>query len=200
MKENKMNKITYRLMSFIALITMIFINHHAAMALAASNTRKIEQHPVLLFSNMYYVSTTGSDTNTGTNSAPFKTFAKAVSVLQAGDTLQVVAGTYNETLTLSTSGTSAAPITVIGNGAILNMQGLTQNGITISGSYINVSRFEVIGAIDFGIHVTGKNVKVENNILHDNVTKNGVGTCGISTSWGSAVKVKVGGENTIIRN
>src|SRR5438034_4718043 len=65
---------------------------------------------------------------------------------------------------------------------------------------MNASRFEITGATDFGIHITGKNVKVENNSVHDNVTKNGVGTCGISTSWGSAVKVKVGGENTTIRN
>src|SRR5258706_3275413 len=132
MKENKMNKITYRLMSFIALITMIFINHHAAMALAASNTRKTEQHPVLLFSNMYYVSTTGSDTNTGTNSAPFKTFAKAVSVLQAGDTLQVVAGAPKENTTLSTSRPLAPPLPLSGDGAILNTQGVLQHPATHS--------------------------------------------------------------------
>ncbi len=35
----------------------------------------------------YYVSPTGSDSNPGTNTAPFLTFAKGVSMLQPGDTL-----------------------------------------------------------------------------------------------------------------
>jgi hypothetical protein len=142
----------------------------------------------------------GSDTNSGSLSAPFKTFAKAASVLQAGDTLQVMAGVYIEPLTISRSGISSAPITIVGNNSILNMQGINANGLTVSGSYVNVSKFEVIGATDFGILVTGKYVTVENNVVHDNVTRNGTGTCGISSSWGSALKVKVGGENTTIRN
>lgn len=151
-------------------------------------------------SNIYYVSTVGSDTNSGTFSAPFKTFARAVSVLRPGDTLHAQAGTYYESLTLSTSGTESAPITVIGNGATLNMEGAKANGIAISGNHVRVSKFEVIGARDFGIVVTSKNVLVENNIIHDNVTRNGVGTCGLSTSWGSGLKVRVGGENITIRN
>jgi hypothetical protein len=151
-------------------------------------------------SGTYYVSPTGSDSNPGTASAPFKTFTKAVSALTAGSILQVAAGTYAESLTIASSGTPDAPITVTGNGAILNVQGAKPNGISISGSYIKVSGFEVIGATDFGILVTGKHVVVENNVVHDNVTRNGVGVCGLSTSWGSALKVKVGGENTIIRN
>jgi parallel beta helix pectate lyase-like protein/uncharacterized protein DUF1565 len=178
-----MNTIAYRLMSFVMALALAFGINHRALALA----------------NTYYVGIAGSDTNAGSSTAPFKTFAKAVSVLAAGDTLQVLAGTYTETLTLSTPGTETAPITVIGDGAVLNMQGVKQNGITISGSYINVSGFEVSGATDFGILVTGRRVTVENNNVHDNVTKNGVGTCGISTAWGSAVKIKVGGENTTIR-
>lgn len=151
-------------------------------------------------SNTYYVSSTGSDSNSGSSTAPFKTFPRAVSSLQPGDTLQVLPGTYGDILTLSTSGLEGAPITVIGDGAILNMQGVNANGIVVSGSYIRVSGFEVTGATDFGILVTGRNVTIENNRVHDNVTRNGVGTCGTSMSWGSAVKVKVGGQNTTIRN
>lgn len=187
-----MNKTIYRVMSFIVAIALAFGGNKATLVSASSDA--------LNSTNIYYVGTTGSDTNTGSISAPYKTFAKAVSVLQAGDTLHVMKGTYTETLTLLTSGTAAMPITIIGNGAILNMQGVNQNGITIKGSYINVSGFEVVGAIDFGIYITGRNVTIENNILHDNVTKNGIGTCGISSSWGSGLKVKMGGENTTIRN
>jgi len=42
--------------------------------------------------SIYYVSPTGSDTNPGTSSAPFKTFAKANSVLTEGSTLNIYAG------------------------------------------------------------------------------------------------------------
>lgn len=195
-----MNKTIYRLISFIAACTLALGGYYNALASTMSGAAQSGNQNAMLTTNNYYVSTTGSDTNPGTATLPFKTFAKAVSFLTAGSTLQVMAGTYTETLTLSTSGSASTPITVIGNGAIMNMQGLKANGIVVSGSYINLSGFEAIGATDFGILVTGKNVLVENNIVHDNVTRNGVGTCGLSTTWGSALKVKAGGENITIRN
>src|SRR5687768_18517328 len=42
----------------------------------------------------YYLSTTGSNSNSGTSSAPWKTFSFAVAQLQAGDTLLLKDGTY----------------------------------------------------------------------------------------------------------
>jgi len=44
----------------------------------------------------YYVATTGSDSNPGTQAAPFKTLAKGSRALAAGDTLFIRGGTYNE--------------------------------------------------------------------------------------------------------
>lgn len=46
----------------------------------------------------YYVATNGKDSNPGTSSAPFRTIAQGVSVLQPGDTLLIREGTYKETL------------------------------------------------------------------------------------------------------
>jgi parallel beta-helix repeat protein len=46
----------------------------------------------------YYVATAGSDANPGTESAPFGTIDKGVSVLQAGDTLYIRQGTYDATI------------------------------------------------------------------------------------------------------
>ncbi len=184
-----MNKSVYRFLSLIAVFALTFAGYDRAIASSS-----------LQIANTYYVSASGSDSNPGTQAAPFKTFAKATSVLIPGDMLQVVTGTYFETLNVSASGTAATPITVVGNNSVLNMQGINANGIAISGNYIRVSGFEITRATDFGILITGKYVTVERNNIHDNVTRNGVGTCGISTSWGSALKVKVGGENSIIRN
>lgn len=188
-----MNKALFRLMSVVLSLSMMLGGYVSANALSAYGS--------ILAPKLIYVSPSGNDSNSGSAASPFKTFSKAVSALAAGDTLQVMAGTYNETLTLSVSGTASAPITVVGSGAILNMQGAKANGIVVSGSYINVSGFEVTGAADFGITVSGTYVVVENNVVHDNVTNNGVGTCGSASSgWGSAVKVRVGGANTTIRN
>ena len=46
--------------------------------------------------NTYYVSTTGSDSNPGTQSQPWRTVQKAVDTVQAGDTVFIAAGTYVE--------------------------------------------------------------------------------------------------------
>ncbi|WP_240099081.1 InlB B-repeat-containing protein [Thermomonas flagellata] len=47
----------------------------------------------------YYVAVDGNDGNNGTSpSTPFATFAKAVSVVQAGDTVLIKAGTYHQVL------------------------------------------------------------------------------------------------------
>jgi parallel beta-helix repeat protein len=63
----------------------------------------------------YYVSLTGSDSNPGTQSQPFKTFARAVKPLRAGDTLYIRGGTWTQQLDLmNTSGTSSAWIKISG--------------------------------------------------------------------------------------
>ena len=58
----------------------------------------------------YYVSTTGSDTNTGGAADPFLTVDKGVSVAGSGDTVNVAAGTYVETSTVS----PGAAISIVG--------------------------------------------------------------------------------------
>ena len=60
----------------------------------------------------YYVSTTGSNSNSGTSLAsPFLTIQQAANRAQAGDNVYVEGGTYRETVTVANSGTAAAPIT-----------------------------------------------------------------------------------------
>ena len=49
-------------------------------------------------SGEYYVDVTGDDANLGTASSPFRTIQKAVSVVRAGETVFVKAGTYAENL------------------------------------------------------------------------------------------------------
>ena len=61
----------------------------------------------------HFVSTSGSDSNNGTSeSLAFKTITKGVGVLDPGDVLCVREGTYNESFTVTRSGTASSYITI----------------------------------------------------------------------------------------
>ncbi|WP_297906684.1 hypothetical protein [Thiomonas sp.] len=68
----------------------------------------------------YYVSTTGSDSNNGLSpQTAFATPQKAASVVQAGDTVLIAAGTYRSTIKMTNyaSGTAGKPITFGSDGS-----------------------------------------------------------------------------------
>jgi hypothetical protein len=60
----------------------------------------------------FYVSTSGSDSNPGTLSAPWRTVQKAMNTLQPGQIAYVRAGTYSQNLLMKRAGTPSAPITI----------------------------------------------------------------------------------------
>jgi hypothetical protein len=60
----------------------------------------------------YYVSPSGNDAWPGSPTQPFATIQFAVGRLMAGDTLYVGGGDYHETVSVGSSGTAAAPITI----------------------------------------------------------------------------------------
>jgi hypothetical protein len=65
----------------------------------------------------YYVATTGADSNPGTMSQPFRSIARGVSSLNAGDTLYIRDGTWTEQIDMQVpnkSGTEGNYITVAG--------------------------------------------------------------------------------------
>jgi hypothetical protein len=60
----------------------------------------------------FYVATTGNDSNPGTStSAPWRTIQHAMSSATPGSTVNIMAGTYQERLTMDVSGTSGSYIT-----------------------------------------------------------------------------------------
>ena len=62
----------------------------------------------------YYVATTGTNSNSGTSSQPFRSVAYAVSKMVAGDTTYVRGGAYNEgMIAFRRSGTQSAPIKLL---------------------------------------------------------------------------------------
>lgn len=58
-----------------------------------------------------FVSTSGSDTNSGTMQAPWATFQKAANTAKPGDTVYISGGTYKQRFQVNVNGTAAAPIT-----------------------------------------------------------------------------------------
>ncbi len=137
---------------------------------------------------VYYVSTAGNDNNAGTLSAPWRTIQKAANTVKAGDTVQVRAGTYNEIITMKTSGNATsgyitfqnypgeAPI-VDGTGLAVGSSG--QTGLfSLEGTfnYIIIQGFEIRnysssakGKVPVGIDFegAGSNVEILNNHIHN---------------------------------
>ena len=138
----------------------------------------------------YYVSTTGSDSNPGTITSPWRTIQHAANSVQAGATVYVRGGVYTESVNISVSGSAAGgPITFQsypGETAILDGTGLTpptsgtQGLISIDGqSYVTIQQFEIrnyqtssASATPAGIWVSGSgsNIQLLNNVVHNIVT------------------------------
>jgi len=69
--------------------------------------------PVSAHAATFYVATTGNDSSPGTSSQPFRTIARGVSLLNAGDTLYIRSGTWTEQINLSSkSGSPGNYITI----------------------------------------------------------------------------------------
>lgn len=144
----------------------------------------------------FYVAKTGSDSNSGSITAPWLTIQHAANTVSAGATVYVEAGTYNEVVNFPNSGTVSAPITFAsypGQTAIIDGTGVTcctsnppssgnetEGLITIvNGSYITVSGFEIrnfttssSAATPAGVWITGSGAGVQllNNLVHNITT------------------------------
>jgi hypothetical protein len=137
---------------------------------------------------VYYVSTGGNDNNAGTLSAPWRTIQHAANTVKAGDTVEVEGGTYNEIVTMKTSGNATqgyitftnyagqSPI-VDGTGLAVGASG--QTGLfSLEGtfSYIIIQGFEIRnysssakGKVPVGIDFegAGSNIEILNNHIHN---------------------------------
>ena len=109
--------------------------------------------------NIYYVSTTGNDSNPGTETLPWKTIQKAANTLVAGDTVLVRGGVYDvpnngNPIILKNSGTASQYITYKAHpGETVTIQGnYPQSGSSVwygilgrGKSYIVIDGFTIKG-------------------------------------------------------
>ena len=142
---------------------------------------------VALAGTTYFVSTTGSNSNNGlTTGTAWRNIQYAASHVQAGDTVNIMGGIYNETVNIPSSGSASAgsitfqnypgqTATVDGTG--LGIPGGQFGLINIaSQSYIIVRGLEVRNYktssrrnVPVGVYVTGagSNLQLLNNHIHD---------------------------------
>ena len=66
------------------------------------------------FASEIFVSTSGSDSNSGSKTAPYKTLQKAVDSAAAGDTIRVLPGIYRNNITITTKATADKPLKIVG--------------------------------------------------------------------------------------
>ena len=155
----------------------------------------------------YYVATTGNDANAGTEAQPFRMIQKALNTVQAGGTVYIKNGTYQEALTMKTSGTADNYITITNyqndsaiidgnNGAIgrlLDVDGadyIRIEGLTFQNSGGDLIRF--VNGADYNV--------VENSSLIEpfyGVTAKEQFKFG---DFGGAIHLRESSKYTVIRN
>jgi parallel beta-helix repeat protein len=121
-----------------------------------------------------YVSTTGSDSNTGTQAKPFKTITKAAAAAKASTTVHVAAGTYAGNVSTKTSGSASARIRFVSDtkwGAKIVGTG-SEAMWTNNGNYVEINGFDITGPGRLGILNYASNTLVANNHIH-NLTLSG---------------------------
>src|SRR5262245_44052667 len=157
----------------------------------------VEELERRLVLSTYYVAPTGNDAAAGTDPSPFKTLQHAASLVQAGDTVVVRAGTYAGFVLgwdFAQNGTAAAPITFRADpGVVINARdNKTADGIDLEAcSYVTIEGFQIVnpagGSITrAGIRAAGtsEGVVIRNNRV------DGCGTWGIFTSFASNLLIE----------
>ncbi len=154
---------------------------------------------------VYFVATTGNDSNTGSFSTPWRSIQHAVNQAQAGDTIAVRGGVYNETVMISKSGSAESGFITLTNyadeKAILDGSGLITepNGmrglITINdASFTRIKGFEIRNyksdtefiAIGVLVQGSGQYIEIRNNIIHE-IEANNLPANGAANALGIAV-------------
>jgi len=140
----------------------------------------------------FYVSTTGADSNPGTQTAPWRTVQHAADTVHAGSTVNVRGGVYEELVSIKASGNATDGYITFrsypGETAMLDAQHIVPNGrsaiLTIHDkSYVRIEGFEIRNyrtaehrLTPLGISIMGAGSHIEllkNNVHHIEQTFNG---------------------------
>lgn len=120
-----------------------------------------------------YVATSGSDSNDGSQNAPFKTIAKAVDTAQPGYTVLVGNGTYDGNIAIDHGGAAGKYLTIRAQnrwGAIINGNGNTskQAAVELNADYVRIQDLTITGELGVreGILIGANNLQIVGNHIH----------------------------------
>ena len=121
----------------------------------------------------FFVSPIGSNTNDGSWMNPWRTIAKAASIVKAGDVVYIIKGVYNEYVKIRASGTELEPIKFLpypGDHPVIDGNykdpGSNVGLVDIYGEYIYLSGLEVRNSALMGVYVYGNHDIVDNMYVH----------------------------------
>jgi hypothetical protein len=116
-----------------------------------------------------YVATTGSNSNPGTESEPFRTITRAARAARPDTTIHVASGTYRENVRTRVNGTSSERIRYVSDvkwGAKIIGAG-TEGMWTNTGNFTDIVGFDVSGSGRLGILNQGSYTLIAANHVHD---------------------------------
>ena len=132
----------------------------------------------------FYVSTAGSDSNPGTEAAPWRTVQHAADTARAGSTVKVRGGVYEELVSINASGNASDGFITFrsypGETAILDADHFTPSGrqavLTIHNqSYVRIEGFEIrnfhtaehrLAPLGISVMGTGSHIELLKNNVH----------------------------------
>jgi len=126
-------------------------------------------------SQTYYVSNSGSNSNSGAIDSPLQTITYACSIALPGDTIKIIDGTFSESgIVLAESGLSGHPITIEKyNGTVLLQGSGQQYGFNILKNYITIDGLDLNGYQN-SIYYSGADNTETNNVSITNVSAYGI--------------------------
>ena len=166
-----------------------------------------------LYARTFVIAPGGNDSNAGSLVSPWRTIAKANATLQAGDTVLVRAGTYNEVLQPARSGQAGLPIVYAAYGdgpAVLLGESLQKRGVIgigwdfASNSQSNPTSYIIVDGFQIRYQFAGQlpDVPVFSNrfayvqVSHRLSVYNTIRNCTISQS-GDALQNFIGGYRQV---
>jgi hypothetical protein len=146
-----------------------------------------------------YVATTGYDSNSGSQSSPFRTIQRAANVVKPATTVHVAPGTYRENVSTKVQGSATARIRYVSDtkwGAKIVGSG-TEGMWTNNGNYTDIVGFDISGSGRLGILNWASYTNMSGNHVH-NLTVSG----GCTGNGGAGIMNAnySGSDNDIIGN
>ncbi len=105
-----------------------------------------------------------ADTNPGTEEKPFKTVQHAADAAKPGDTVYVMAGKYDERVTVKAGGTEGKPVAFVA----MPRRSVTVGGFDLEASYIRVEGFEITADKPAtAVQLRASHCEILDNYIHD---------------------------------